>query len=113
VSRLLSSSSNNNKSEICNPDNQNIQLLEEDRIVEYEKRNYTWPLNNYSPNTPGWKQLMEHRFHQVEELEDPGERYEGYIQTIHSAFLVPNFTEYGFGLAVSTGVDCDAAAGDP
>ena len=42
---------------------------------------------------------MEERFGQVAELENSGQRYEGYIQTIHSAFLVPNFTEHGFGLA--------------
>ena len=42
---------------------------------------------------------MEERFGQVSELTHSGERYEGYIQTIHSAFLVPNFTEHGFGLA--------------
>ena len=42
---------------------------------------------------------MEERFGQVSELSDSGDRYEGYIQTIHSAFLVPNFTEHGFGLA--------------
>lgn len=27
------------------------------------------------------------------------QRYEGYMQTIRSAALAPNFTEYGFGLA--------------
>lgn len=40
---------------------------------------------------------MEERFAQVSEMDS--DRYEGYIQTIHSAFLVPNFTEHGFGLA--------------
>lgn len=42
---------------------------------------------------------MEERFAQVAEVENSGERYEAYIQTVHSAFLVPNFTEHGFGLA--------------
>lgn len=82
-----------------NPDNQGILLEEDHRLMEYQRRNYTWPLNNYNPNTPGWRSLMEERFAQVSELEDSGDRYEGYIQTVHSAFLVPNFTEYGFGLA--------------
>jgi hypothetical protein len=82
-----------------NPDNMNIRLTEPDRLVEYRKRNYTWPLNNYQPNTDGWKRLMEERFAQVAEMDESGDRYEGYIQTIHSAFLVPNFTEHGFGLA--------------
>jgi hypothetical protein len=85
--------------DLGNPDAQGIRLVESDRIVEYHKRNYTWPISNHIPNTPGWKRLMESRFKQVEEIPDSGARYEGYIQTIHSAFLVPNFTEHGFGLA--------------
>jgi len=87
------------RGDLSNPDQQNIQLVESERIEEYHNRNYTWPLNNYNPNTPGWKALMEERFHEVEEMDEPLKRYEGYIQTIHSAFLVPNFTEHGFGLA--------------
>ena len=83
-----------NLGNLLDPDNQKIQLVEADRVQEYKNRNYTWPLNNYMPNTPGWKRLMEQRFAQVEELEHSGDRYEGYIQTIHSAFLVPNFTEH-------------------
>lgn len=71
--------------DLSNPDAQKIQLVESERLKEYEKRNYTWPLNNYSPNTPGWKALMEERFAQIGEMEN--DRYEGYIQTIHSAFL--------------------------
>lgn len=42
---------------------------------------------------------MTERFSQVAELDGSLKRYEGYIQTVHTAFLVPNFTEYGFGLA--------------
>ncbi|KAL7569909.1 hypothetical protein ACA910_008573 [Epithemia clementina (nom. ined.)] len=74
-------------------------LNEEDRLVEYHKRNYTWPVETYLPNTEGWRNLMESRLHQVEEIENSGERYEGFIQTMRSAILVPNFTEHGFGLA--------------
>lgn len=88
-----------NKGDLSNPDDQVIQLVESERVKEYIKRNYTWPLNNYNPNTEGWKNLMEERFAQVAEMDDSGKRYEGYIQTMHSAFLVPNFTEHGFGLA--------------
>lgn len=71
--------------DLSNPDSQGIQLIEPERQLEYAKRNYTWPLNNYSPNTEGWKNLMEERFAQVAEMDQ--NRYEGYIQTIHSAFL--------------------------
>jgi hypothetical protein len=74
-------------------------LNEEERLVEYEKRNYTWPIKSYVPNTTGWRHLMEHRFQQLAQISNHGERYEGYIQLLHSAILVPNFTEYGFGLA--------------
>jgi hypothetical protein len=74
-------------------------MLETDRLEEYHKRNYTWPLSSYSPNTHGWKTLMEHRLRQVEHLPMADRRYEGFIRTIHAAALVPNFTEHGFGLA--------------
>ena len=87
------------KGDLRNPDNQVIRLSEPERVEEYKKRNYTWPITNWMPNTPGWRELMESRFSQVQEIPGRGERYEGFIQTIHSAFLVPNFTEHGFGLA--------------
>lgn len=74
-------------------------LVETERVVEYHNRNYTWPLQNYRPDHEGWKQLMESRFRQVEEVSESGPRYTGFMQTLHSAFLVPNFTEHGFGLA--------------
>lgn len=74
-------------------------LSEEDRLIGYHERNYTWPLSQYVPNTPGWKILMDERFRQVARLPDAHSRYEGYIQTINSAYMVPNFTEHGFGLA--------------
>ena len=96
---LGSAATTSRRGDLSNPDNQRIQLVESERIEEYNKRNYTWPIQKYIPNTPGWRQLMESRFAQVKEIESSGQRYEGYIQTIHSAFLVPNFTEHGFGLA--------------
>jgi hypothetical protein len=74
-------------------------LIEPERIQEYQKRNYTWPLKNYLPNTTGWRELMEERLAQLGEMEGSGSRYEGFYQTIHSAILTPNFTEHGFGLA--------------
>jgi hypothetical protein len=75
------------------------ELVEEDRIQEYYKRNHTFPLKEYVPNTTGWRDLMSKRLEQVAEIDDSNKRYEGYYQTIHSALLTPNFTEYGFGLA--------------
>lgn len=85
--------------DLTRPDDQHISLTEDERIAGYHRRNYTWPLKQYYPNTEGWTRLMDYRFHQMQEIEDRGERYEGYIQTIHTAFLMPNFTEHGFGLA--------------
>lgn len=87
--------------DLSNPDDQEIKLIESERVKEYYKRNYTWPLplEDYKPSTEGWKQLMEERFHQIEQMEDRGERYEGFLQTTRTAMLVPNFTAHGFGLA--------------
>jgi hypothetical protein len=62
--------------DLTKPDNQGIQLKEEDRIVEYYKRNYTWP-PQYAPNTKGWKALMERRFQQVAQLENNHHRHVG------------------------------------
>jgi hypothetical protein len=103
LSALLASVSvaESQRGNLANPDEQKIQLTENERVEEYHLRNYTWPIpdDGYSPNTPGWRNLMQTRFNQVEEIQDSLERYEGYIQSLHSAFLVPNFTAYGFGLA--------------
>jgi hypothetical protein len=74
-------------------------MYESDRLVEYERRNYSWPPGAYVPDTPGWRSLMEERFEQIRRMDRSGDRYEGYLQTVHSALLAPNFTELGFGLA--------------
>lgn len=74
-------------------------LIESERVLEYQKRGYQWPSVEYVPNTTGWRDLMHERFAQIEEMPDAGRRYEAFYQTISSAFLLPNFTEYGFALA--------------
>ena len=74
-------------------------LIEPERIVEYHKRGYRWPLVDFVPNTTGWRDLMSERLAQIEEVPDAGRRYEGYYQVVHAASVVPNFTEYGFALA--------------
>ena len=76
-----------------------LALSEPDRIEQYNIRNYTWPIPELHPNTDGWKSLFHDRFEQVAEIEDSGGRYEGYMQSIKSSFVVPNFTEHGFSLA--------------
>jgi hypothetical protein len=74
-------------------------LIETERIAEFHARNYTWPAQKFTPNTIGWRNLMEHRLRQVAEIDDLDQRYEGYIQTLNAAIVAPNFTEHGFGLA--------------
>jgi hypothetical protein len=73
-------------------------LQEHERVAEYHKRNYTWPIQRFVPNTPGWRRLNEHRLRQIAEIRNSKDRYEAYVQTIQMAMLAPNFTEYGFGL---------------
>jgi hypothetical protein len=73
-------------------------LSEDERLIEYNKRGFTWPLNDVVPNTIGWKTLMINRFNQIANVTDATDRYNGYYQTMHSASVVPNFTQYGFGL---------------
>lgn len=75
------------------------QLVETERIEEYQKRNYSWPIQQYIPPTEGWKQLMDDRLRQIAYIDNDRDRYEGYLQTISAALLAPNFTEHGFGLA--------------
>lgn len=74
-------------------------LIEPERVQEYHRRGYQYPLVDYVPNTTGWRDLMSERLAQLEEIPDAGRRYEGFFQTMSSAFVVPNFTEYGFALA--------------
>jgi len=75
-------------------------LIEPERMKEYHRRGYTYPLVDYVPNTTGWRALMEERFAQVDNtVVDPGRRYEAFYQVMNTAWVVPNFTEYGFGLA--------------
>ena len=74
------------------------QMSENDRLEEYYARNYTWPLPEVVPNTPGWRRIMDRRLAQIEEMEGSHDRYEGFIQTLISCLVAPNFTENGWGL---------------
>eukprot|EP00586_Coscinodiscus_wailesii_P006433 CAMPEP_0172489630 /NCGR_PEP_ID=MMETSP1066-20121228/19765_1 /TAXON_ID=671091 /ORGANISM="Coscinodiscus wailesii, Strain CCMP2513" /LENGTH=323 /DNA_ID=CAMNT_0013257631 /DNA_START=174 /DNA_END=1145 /DNA_ORIENTATION=+ len=71
--------------------------MEESRVLEYHKRNYTWP-PSYHPDTPGWKSLLQRRFQQMTQIPDRGNRYDGYMNAVNSAYVVPNFTENGWGM---------------
>ena len=76
-----------------------LAMYESERLLEYEKRNYGWPPQSFVPDTPGWRALHMERFEQIQQMDKSGDRYEGYLQAVHSALLAPNFTELGFGLA--------------
>ena len=45
------------------------QMDEGDRVAEYHRRNYTWPLTQFVPNTQGWTKLNTERLGQVQEME--------------------------------------------
>lgn len=72
---------------------------EKERIQEFYKRNHTWPVKKFSPETPGWRKLFEHRLRQVAEIEDSTDRFEGFAQTVSAGIVQPNYTQWGFGLA--------------
>lgn len=75
-------------------------LAESDRLHEYEIRNHTWPPlpEEYIPNTEGWRSLIRRRLEQVESIPDISDRYNGYMKTIYTGLIAPNFTEHGWGL---------------
>jgi hypothetical protein len=73
-------------------------LNEEERIAEYEKRNYVWPIPEVNPNTPGWDRLMRRRIKQVAQIEDLQDRYNAYVALMPQALVAQNFTENGWGL---------------
>jgi hypothetical protein len=83
---------------ICVVSGERLPYTEEQRLDEYVKRGYQFPFSRYVPDTEGWKRLMDQRFAQVQALEDNQMKWDGWIQTITSAVMVPNFTEYGWGL---------------
>jgi hypothetical protein len=51
-------------------------LIEPERVLEYHKRNYKYPVQDFVPNTTGWRDLMQYRLGQVREIPDSGRRYE-------------------------------------
>jgi hypothetical protein len=61
--------------------------------------NHSLTFRDVIPNTTGWLNLLSERLLQVTAMDHPEDRYEGYYQTMMAAIVVPNFTEYGLGLA--------------
>ena len=76
------------------------QLDEVQRRKEYSRRGYLWPPRDdeYSPPTTGWRALFQRRFRQIDALQRTENKYEGYMNAIHTGLQCPNFTEYGWGL---------------
>jgi hypothetical protein len=75
------------------------EFTEENRVEEYYRRGYNWPVENFIPDSPGWAALYERRFRQAAEIEKNDDRWEAYAQLMSSAVVQPNFTAFGFGLA--------------
>mmetsp|Transcript_28994 Transcript_28994/g.32521 ORF Transcript_28994/g.32521 Transcript_28994/m.32521 type:complete len:355 (-) Transcript_28994:116-1180(-) len=71
---------------------------EKERMAEYVKQGYTFPFEQYFPETPGFRKLMDQRFAQIRSLTNTQQKWDGWIQTINAAVSTPNFTEYGWGL---------------
>lgn len=76
------------------------RLTERERVEVFHNRNYRWPPphEQYIPATDGWVKLQQKRFDQVFKVEDLGKRYDGWTQSVSSAYVQPNFTETGWGL---------------
>ena len=70
-------------------------MSEEDRMAEYHKRGYEWPLPELVPNTEGWRRIFDRRFKQLERIRDSTEKYNGWVQTMSAAIVAKNFTENG------------------
>jgi hypothetical protein len=71
---------------------------ESERLLEYKKRGYVWPITKFNPNTEGWSKLMQERLGQVEEIDDDAQRYKGYVTTLYPGLVINNLTEYGWGM---------------
>lgn len=48
-----------------------VALSEDERLRSQAKRNHTWPIQKFVPDTEGWANLMKSRIGQVTELEEP------------------------------------------
>lgn len=79
------------------------KLFETEGVAEFYAWNYTCPPQKFTPDAIGWRNLLEHRLRQVAEIDDPNQRYEGYVQTLNAAIVAPKFTEDAFALARAPG----------
>lgn len=77
-------------------------IPDEDRKAGFAANNYSWPIpeGKIVPHTPGWDKLMRRRIQQVEALQGhhQGTKYDAWVAAMHSALVVPNFTQYGWAV---------------
>ena len=76
------------------------QLLEHERVAEYKARGHSWPApeEDFIPNTKGWRDIFQRRLKQVQHIENPHEKNNGFVSSVYQAFISKNFTEYGWAL---------------
>ena len=72
-------------------------MLEDERMDNYHKRGYQWPLKEVVPNTEGWRNIFNRRTEQIQRMPSSGSsgKYDAWLQTMSSAVVAPNFTENG------------------
>lgn len=75
-------------------------MSEDERMDNYQKRGYQWPLKEVVPNTEGWRNIFNRRSEQIQRMPSsgPSGKYDAWLQTMSSAVVAPNFTENGWGL---------------
>jgi hypothetical protein len=82
-------------------DNDDFNDEEEfERITQYQKLGYTWPIPDsaFVPNTTGFIQHMRKRIEQVDQIDNKMDRWIGLSTILSSGLIIPNFTEHGFGI---------------
>ena len=81
----------------------NSRFTEEKRLQEYTKRNYSWPISEYHPNTSEWNALWQRRIQQVESMSSATpiqvqEKYDAWLIAMWSSLVAPNFTQHGWAV---------------
>jgi hypothetical protein len=73
-------------------------LSEDERLAGYAARNYSWPMRQMVPDTPGWEAIMRRRISQIEAMDmtERDDKYNAWISVMTEA-LLPNFTQFGWG----------------
>jgi len=75
---------------------------EAERRIGWEERGYAWPPRYVPHDRPGWKNLFERRFRQLQGIEigDSEDmytrKYNGWVSAVTSALVVPTFTDKGW-----------------